>query len=208
VLRFIYILAWVCIVGLLLYYFWPHSVGTVTNFPSSGTDIVALGDSLVAGYGSSDSQGFVSILSKSVDQRIYNLGVDGDTTTDTLARLNQLDAYKPKVVILLVGGNDYLQRKDMGQAFKNLGTIIQNIQSRGAVVVLVGVRLDQLLGNFDKQYKALVDQYHVAYVPDALDGVIGNPKLMSDSVHPNDAGYKIVADRIEPVLKKMLGRDF
>ena len=205
----IYILAafFICLVGYAAYTFWPHTMPaatTYTNYPSKGTDIIAFGDSLVAGYGADDGKDFVSLLSTSINQPIVNLGHDGDTTAEALARLSDLNKYNPKVVILLVGGNDYLQKKDMTQAFVNLGKIIQDLQKRGAVVVLVGVRVNYYIGNFDKQYEQLVKQYKVAYVPDAMDGILGNQKYMYDSVHPNNAGYQILADRIEPVLQQVL----
>ena len=176
----------------------------LTNYSSKGTDIIAFGDSLVAGYGADQAHDFVSDLSASINQPIINLGNDGDTTAEALARVNQLDKYNPKVVILLVGGNDYLQKKDMAKAFLNLGQIIASLQKRGAVVVLVGVRVNYYIGNFDSQYEQLVTQHKVAYVPDAMDGVFGNKKYMYDSVHPNNAGYQILASRILPVLKSVI----
>jgi len=192
--------------GGILFWFWPKAaaMATITNYPSKGTDIIAFGDSLVAGYGADDNKDFVSDLSQAVGQPIINLGVDGDTTAGALARIHTLDKYNPKIVIVLVGGNDYLQHKDMTTAFVNLGEIISYIQSKGAVVLLVGVRLNPILGNFDSQYQALVDKYKVAYVPDALDGIIGNQKLMYDSIHPNNEGYKMLADRVLPVLQEVV----
>ena len=198
----------ILLVGYAAYSFWPHTMAVqtsnLTNYPSKGTDIVAFGDSLVAGYGADDGKDFVSLLSNDINQPIVNLGHDGDTTAEALARLSDLNKYNPKVVILLVGGNDYLQKKDMAQAFVNLGQIIANLQKRGAVVVLVGVRVNYYIGNFDKLYEQLVKQYKVAYVPDAMDGILGNQKYMYDSVHPNNAGYQILSDRILPTLQQVM----
>ncbi len=196
----------IMLLGGLAYHFWPHSMDTknLTNYPSNGTDIVAFGDSLVAGYGADEGKDFVSLLAKDIKQSIVNLGVDGDTTDQSLKRLHQLDKYNPKVVILLVGGNDYLQKKDMTQAFENLSNIIESIQKRGAVVILVGIRVNYFIGNFDTQYEALVTKYKVAYVPDILDGIIGNQQYMYDSVHPNNAGYQRIFERILPVLQQVI----
>ncbi|HEV8666929.1 MAG TPA: GDSL-type esterase/lipase family protein [Candidatus Paceibacterota bacterium] len=203
---YIVVIVFILLAGSLAYHFWPHKAPAMsyTNYPSKGTDLIAFGDSLVAGYGANDGQDFVSDLSANIGQPIINLGVDGDTTAEALARISSLDKYNPKVVILLVGGNDYLQQKDMTQAFINLGKIISYIQSKGAVVVLVGVRASPLIGNFDSQYQQLVKQYNVAYVPDAMDGIIGNSKYMFDSVHPNSAGYALLAGRILPTLNSVL----
>jgi acyl-CoA thioesterase I len=210
VARFIFVLvaaSFLIFAGYSIYLFWPQTpinIAVLTNYPPQGTDIIAFGDSLVYGYGADDGKDFVSLLSNDINQPIVNLGKDGDTTDGALNRLDDLDRYDPKVVILLVGGNDYLQNKDMTVAFQNLGSIIDAIQKRGAVVVLVGVRANYFVGNFDKQYQALVSQYKVAYVPNAVDGILGNPKLMFDNIHPNNDGYQLLADRIEPVLKEVL----
>lgn len=175
----------------------------IANYPSQGTDIIAFGDSLVFGTGSKGG-GFVSLLSQNLNTPIINLGVPGDTTADGLARLSQLDAYHPKVVLLLLGGNDYLKRVPPEQTFANLGKIIQNIESRGAIVLLLGVRGGILRDNFAGQYQALAKKYHTAHVSDVLDGLLGNQEYMYDEVHPNDLGYARIAARIEPVLKSLL----
>lgn len=187
-------------------YFWRQAKAaiTITNYPSQGTDIIAFGDSLVAGSGATEGHNFVDLLSQQVGEPIVNLGHRGDTTTNALARISQLDAYKPKAVIVLVGGNDYIDKQSMEQAFVNLGEIIKNIQSRGAVVVLVGVRLSRFFGNFDQEFETLAKEYNTAYVPHVLDGILGNSELMSDDVHPNDAGYALIAERILPVLKPLI----
>lgn len=176
----------------------------ITNYPSRGTDVVAFGDSLVAGVGSSQGNDFVSLVSNNLHQPIANLGHPGDTTADGIARLSELDAYKPKVVLLLLGGNDHLQKIPITETRKNLATIIENIQSRGAIVLLLGVRGGLLSDNFNSMFKELRDTYHTAYVSDVLGGLFGDDRYMSDPVHPNDAGYKIIAERVSVVLEKLL----
>ncbi len=186
---------------LLVWFFWPQK--PPTNYPSQGTDIIAFGDSLVYGTGGSGG-GFVSILSRDLGVPIVNLGVPGDTTADGLIRIDELDEYKPKVVILLLGGNDYLKKVPPEQTFANLGKIIEDIHSRGAVVLLLGVRGGILRDNFASQYKALAKKYNTAFVFDVLDELIGLREYMADSVHPNDKGYQHIAGRVEPVLSGLL----
>lgn len=177
-----------------------------TNSPSKGADIVAFGDSLVRGVGATGRNDFVSLLSKKIGKPIVNLGHSGDTTADGIARLSQLDNYKPKVVILLLGGNDHLRKIPIAETQKNLETIIQDIQSRGAVVLLLGVRGGLLRDNFKNMFEELRDMHHLILVPDVLDGLFGNPEYMSDTIHPNDAGYEIIAQRIYPELLNLLGQ--
>src|SRR5438874_1990589 len=104
------LIALVACIGVAFVFFYFRSPAPIRNYPSSGTDIVALGDSLVWGQGSDQGKDFVSLLSQKIGQPIINLGVPGDTTEYGLARVNGLDIYHPKVVILLLGGNDYLKR--------------------------------------------------------------------------------------------------
>jgi len=176
----------------------------ITNYPSSGTDIIAFGDSLVEGVGAADGNDFVALLSKRVGRPIINLGHSGDTTAAGLVRIDQLDAYKPKVVLLLLGGNDYLRKVPISETRKNLAELIQNIQSRGAVVLLLGVRGGILNDRFDSEFEDLRDTYHTAFVPDVLDGLLGDAGLMSDTVHPNTTGHKVIAEKIYPVLMQVL----
>jgi acyl-CoA thioesterase I len=197
-------LATTVLLAIIAAWFLLRSPEAITNYPSSGTDIVAFGDSLVSGVGASGGGGFVSRLSTKTGQPIVNLGVPGDTTASGLARIDELDKYKPKIVILLLGGNDYLRRIPREQTFANLSAIIGNIHSRGAIVVLLGVRGGLLVDHFDAEYEALSETFGTAHVTDVLDGLFGNSAYMSDEIHPNDAGYTIIADRIFPIIEPLL----
>ncbi|MFZ2303559.1 MAG: GDSL-type esterase/lipase family protein [Minisyncoccia bacterium] len=190
------------LVSLGIYYFTRNS--DITNYPSKGTDIIAFGDSLVEGFGSTGGNDFVSLLSQKIGQPIINLGNAGDTTVDGIARINQLDNYNPKVVLLLLGGNDHLKKIPIAVTFENLATLIDNIHARGAIVILLGVRGGLFNDRFDTEFEALRDTYHTAFVSDVLGGLFGNDKYMSDTIHPNNIGYGIIADRIYPVLIEVL----
>lgn len=193
------------VVILFLLFFFLFSKQEIKNYPSSGTDIIAFGDSLVQGVGASDeSKNFVSLLSKKIGKPIINLGVSGNTTADGLARLEALDKYKPKVVLLLLGGNDYLKKIPQETTFNNLEKIIEDLQSRGAVVVLLGVRGGLLSDKFESSFEDLSKENETAYVSNVLAGLITNSQYMYDAIHPNDLGYQKIADRVYPVLKDVL----
>lgn len=176
----------------------------ITNYPSGGTDVIAYGDSLVRGVGSSAGGDFVSILSKKIGRPIINLGRPGDTTYDGLNRLSEFDQYKPKVVMVLFGGNDYLKKVPTEETKINLIKIIRNLQSRGAVVILLGVRGGLITDPFDSMYQDLSEIMKTAYVPNVLRGLILNSNYMSDAVHPNNAGYALIAEKIYPTLERVL----
>lgn len=184
---------------IILAFFAYFQKQNITNYSSSGTDIFAFGDSLVAGVGSSRGGGWVKMLSEELDVPIVNLGVSGDTTTRALARIATLDKYEPKVVIVLLGGNDYLAGTSPEDTFKNLEKIIDGIQNRGAAVVLIGIGK-----KFGKEFEALAESKRAAYVPDIFENIFGNAKLMSDGLHPNDEGYRVMAERIKPTVEKLL----
>jgi len=191
-------------VFILLYVLFFAGTKTIINYPSSGTTIVAFGDSLVEGVGATRGQDFVSMLSSRVGEPIINLGISGDTTRDALDRVDEVVGYNPKVVLLLFGGNDYLRKISKEETFSNLAKVITTIQESGAVVVLLGVRGGLLRDNFEDEYARLSEVYGTAYVPNVLDDLFGNPAFMSDAIHPNDEGYKIIAERIEPVLERVI----
>jgi lysophospholipase L1-like esterase len=176
----------------------------IKNYPSNGVDIIAFGDSLIEGIGSTSGNDLVSLLSQKTGRKIINLGVSGNTTEDGLNRISQLDNYNPKVVILLLGGNDYLRKVPVDQTFSNLEKIITHIQSRGSVVVLLGVRGSLIDDKYKDRYEALSRKYETVYVEDVLSGLFGNNQYMSDAVHPNDLGYKKIAERVYPVLIEVI----
>lgn len=192
------------VIFLIYFIFQQFSQPEIKNRDSRGESIVAFGDSLVRGVGASDNHDFVSLLSARIQQPIINLGVSGNTTADGLARLEQVLQAKPKIVILLLGGNDYLKRLPISQTFQNLGQIVSQIQESGAMVLLLGIRGGLLTDNYDDKFADFAREHHTAFVPNVLAGLLGNDAYMSDTIHPNDAGYAKIADKIEPVLRDLL----
>ncbi len=173
--------------------------------PTNGRTIVAFGDSLVEGRGATDGKDFVSVLSRRLGTPIINAGRSGDTTAAALARLDRdVLARDPKVVIVLLGGNDFLRRVPVESTFTNLQQIVERIRGRGAAVVLVGVSVGLLSDPYASEYTTVARRHAAALVPDILDGIIGNRELMADSIHPNDRGYAIIAERLERVVREVV----
>jgi acyl-CoA thioesterase-1 len=172
--------------------------------PSPATQVVAFGDSLTFGTGTTGDNDYVAVLSRRVGVDIYNAGFPGQTTG---AALNRLDttvlARNPKIVIVLLGGNDLLDNVPVQTRVSNITTIVQRIRGTGAAVLLVGLGKPPL-DPFDGALPALASGTGSTYVPDILEGIFGVPSLMADSVHPNNAGHAIMADRLEPALRAAL----
>jgi len=194
-----------CIIFIGAYFiFFKNSEPEVLNRNSKGTTIVAFGDSLIHGYGSTEGRDFISLLSQRIGQPIINLGVNGNTTADGLARLKKVLDKDPKIVILLLGGNDYLRKVPVDTTFKNLDSIVKAIQKQGSMVLLLGIRGGLLKDTFADKFEEFAASHKVAFVPNVLDGLIAKNKYMFDAVHPNDVGYKEIADKVEPVLRDLL----
>jgi len=179
--------------------------------------ILALGDSLTAGYGLADADGFCPQLEKALraaghDVRVIDGSVSGDTTADGLARLDWTLADNPDVVIVELGANDALRGLDPAQAKANLDAILTKLQNQGRVVLLVGMEAPRNLGQdydqaFDGMYPDLATRHHVALYPFFLDGVATDLALnQADGIHPNPAGVAVIVKRMLPAVEKALAR--
>lgn len=195
-------LAFLAVVAVGIYLFSDHT----RQLPScTGKTIVAFGDSLVAGTGAPDGQGFVDDLAASTGVPIKNLGVPGDTTAQGLARIDDVLNAKPDIAIVLLGGNDALQKVSQATTATHLNSILSTLTGVRIKVVLVGVQGALLSDPYASMYKGLAKEYGAEYVPSILSGIIGHSDLMSDEVHPNAAGYQKVADKILPHLLAACG---
>lgn len=174
----------------------------LVNYPPRGSSIVALGDSLTVGVGASAyEKSYIGILDQRLGIQITNKGIIGNTTGDALQRLDaDVLSLKPDIVLVLLGSNDYLRGVSQNVTFDNLRSIVERIQASGALVVLVGARGGLLSDKFSSDFKDLAQEKGTLLVPSIMDGIIGETTLMSDEIHPNDAGYLKMADKIAPIL--------
>ncbi len=196
----------ICVVGVLAgaIFFFFRKPPVITNYPSQGETIVAFGDSLVEGVGATLGNDFSSILARSISQPIINMGISGNTSSDGLARIEGVKMQNPKVVLVLFGGNDFLRKVPIVETFKNIDKIVLELQAKGAVVVLLGVKGGLFTDEFASHFKEIAKSRGALYVPNVLDDILGNSKYMSDHIHPNDLGYKKIAEKILPALEKAL----
>lgn len=199
--RFVYL--GILLVIVILGFAYLQRPGPAT--PPVESTIVAVGDSWVEGVGASSGKDFVSLLSDRLDVPIVNAGKTGDTTADVLARLDSdVLVHDPTLVILMVGGNDVFRLVPRTTTQENLAEIILRLESSGAEVLLVGFRCGITTDECAQMFTTIAEEYRLVLVPAIQDGVIGHPNLMSDPLHPNNAGYVRVADKIEPALRELL----
>ena len=177
---------------------------TPRNTPPRPGSIVAFGDSLTAGQGAPPDQSYPSHLARLIGRPVFNAGLPGATSQAAAERLDEVRAVQPAIVILLIGGNDYLQRRDMDEAFVTIERMIAALQDDGVLVVLVGVEGVGPFARFGGRFRDLARRTRALYVPDVLDDILGRSDRMSDRIHPNAEGYRLMAERVASVLSPHL----
>lgn len=173
--------------------------------------LVALGDSLTAGYQLPADAALPAVLERNLkaaglDVEVSNAGVSGDTAAGGLERLDWAVGEGVDGVILALGANDMLRGLDPVATEKALGQIIQRVQDRGMRVLLVGMRATPSMGpeyvaRFDAIYARLAERHGVSLYPFMLDGVVQDLKLnLADGLHPNRAGVEKIAKAMQPAV--------
>jgi acyl-CoA thioesterase-1 len=176
----------------------------VPNLDSPGKTIVCLGDSITAGVGSGPGEAYPELLAARLGAEVLNAGESGDTAAQGLARLGDVLAEDPWMVIVELGGNDILRQVPPEQTERSLRQILDRLLSARVVPILVEV--DAPFGaKYAEIYERLGDEYHVPVVEDAIGKILSDRALKSDTVHPNAEGQKVlaeaIADEIAPIFK-------
>jgi acyl-CoA thioesterase I len=195
------------------------AVGCDGDTPTSPREdlplIVAFGDSLTSGPGLRAEETYPALLQQRItseghDVRVINAGVSGDTTSDALARLDAALVPRTEIVIVAIGANDGLRGIPVATVERNISAMIERAQSRGINVLLCQMEAPPIGGllytiEFHRIYPRLAERYKVPLVPFFLLGIIGNDELdLNDTLHPNAAGHRMIADTIWPYLRPML----
>jgi acyl-CoA thioesterase-1 len=184
----------------------------------ANTVIVALGDSLTAGYGLPPEEAFPAQLEarlkrQGAEARVVNAGVSGDTSAGGLARLDWALADAPDLVIVELGANDALRGISPALTRANLDAILARLVARGVKVLLTGMRAPPNLGRdyggeFDVIYPELAAKHGVALYPFFLGGVAAEPALnQHDGIHPNAEGVAIIVERLAPHVLALIDGD-
>lgn len=179
--------------------------------------LVALGDSLTAGYALPGTDSFPAQLEHLLRDRghevkVANAGVSGDTTAGGLARLDWSVPDGTDGVILELGANDALRGLDPAAAERNLEQMLQRLHTRAIPVLLAGMIAPRNLGPdyvsaFDGIYPRLAAKYNVVFYPFFLEGMMGNPALdIGDRLHPNAEGVAVIAKGILPQVEALIAR--
>ncbi len=177
--------------------------------------ILALGDSLTAGYGLERRDSFPvqlerALIGAGIDAVVSNAGVSGDTSAGGRARLDWVLAEKPHMAIVELGANDGLRGLDPQTTFANLDSIVARLRAAGVAVLLTGMRAPPNLGReygraFAALYPRLAAKHGVVLYPFFLDGVAADPALnQDDAIHPNAEGVAVIVKRMVPYVKRVM----
>ena len=173
-----------------------------------GSAVLALGDSLTYGYGATPTESYPARLAELTGWTVTNGGVSGDTSAQALARLPELlREHTPRLVIISIGGNDFLRRQPENETRTNIRAIIQACKAAGAETLLVGVPgvgVGAALGypGDHPLYADLAKAENVPYYANGWSQILGKDALKSDQIHPNAAGYAEFARGLTAYLKE------
>jgi acyl-CoA thioesterase I len=178
--------------------------------------ILVFGDSLSAGYGVPQGQGWVALLEKllaaqKLNFSVVNASISGETTSGGLARFKQaLLVHKPSIVLIELGANDGLRGLQIKDVQQNLNTMISQAKTANAKVLLIGMKIPPNYGlkytkNFSQMYVNLAKQHNINLVPFLLENVAGKPELIqADGLHPLAVAQPALLENVWKVLQKVL----
>jgi acyl-CoA thioesterase-1 len=165
--------------------------------------VLAFGDSLTFGTGAIETESYPAQLESLIGRRVVRAGVPGEVTSQALERLPAtLDEHAPRLLILCIGGNDFLRRLGNAQAERNLRAMVQLAKSRGVNVLLIGTPEPGLLPSPPAFYATVAKDLGVPYEDGVITEVLKDASLKSDPIHPNARGYRVIAERLAARLKK------
>ena len=184
--------------------------------------ILAFGNSLFAGYGLAEAEGYpeqleAALRARGINARVADAGISGDTTAGGRQRIAfVLDAMEraPDLALVELGGNDLLRGLSPAEARANLAAILDELKTRGIPAVLYGMRAPPNAGpeyqsEFDGMYPELAREYGAALVPFFMEPVVGRPELMlPDRIHPTAEGVEaMVAATVDTVAGALPAAD-
>jgi acyl-CoA thioesterase-1 len=191
-------------------------IGWLSPLSAATKTLLIVGDSLSAAYGIDVSAGWVAqlqhrLIENKLDYKIVNASISGDTTANGLARLpGLLDAYHPRIVVIELGGNDGLRGLSLPEMQHNIKTMVEKAKSRGAKVLMLGIRLPPNYGKiyterFHRVYEEVARDSKIPLVPFILKGIATDRTLMqADGLHPDAEAQSKVLENVWAELQSML----
>jgi lysophospholipase L1-like esterase len=175
------------------------------KLPPLATDaiILAFGDSLTYGTGASRAESYPSILATLTGRKVINAGIPGEVSAEGRTRLaTVLDETQPALLLLCLGGNDFLRRLDPAQVKENLRGMVQDAKERGIAVVLIAAPTLGFGLQVPPLYAEVASEAGIPLEGEILAEILSDATLKSDPIHPNAGGYKELAIALEKLLHR------
>jgi lysophospholipase L1-like esterase len=174
----------------------------LSRLPADGV-VLAFGDSLTFGTGANDEESYPAQLEKLIGRRVVRAGVPGEVTAQALERLpGALEEHAPRLLLLCIGGNDFLRRIGNQQAESNVRAMVKLARGRGVEVLLIGTPEPGLIVSPPAFYAGIAKEFGLIYEAGVITDVLKDASLKSDQIHPNAKGYRVIAERLAAGLRK------
>ena len=185
--------------------------------PAFAGTIVAVGDSLTAGYGVKETEAYPARLENKLHEaghrwRVVNAGISGETSSGTRSRITWILKLKPDIVILETGANDGLRGIDPQVTQHAIEGIVRVLQENQVTVILAGMQMVSNLGRdytaaFAALYPVVARKFNLILIPFFLQGVAGEPSLnQGDGIHPVAEGYRTVTETVYPYVLRAVNK--
>jgi acyl-CoA thioesterase-1 len=165
--------------------------------------VLAFGDSLTFGTGANEHESYPAQLEQLIGRRVVRAGVPGEVTAQALARLPEaLDEHAPRLLLLCIGGNDFLRRLGNQQAERNVREMVKLATTRGVAVMLIGTPEPGFTVSPPAFYAGIAKEFRLPYEEGIIGQVLKDASLKADPIHPNARGYRLIAERLAEQLKQ------
>jgi acyl-CoA thioesterase-1 len=177
----------------------------MANLAAPGETAVFLGNSITRGYGLWEEEAFPALVAAALGIPAVNAGVSGDTTAAALARIERdVLPHQPRVTLVELGGNDFLRRVPTEQTLQNMDAIVRTLTAHGGMVVILHVAVGVMSDPYLSGLRAIAERHGALLVPDIMRGILSDPALKLDPIHPNVRGQRLIAERVAAVLRPLL----
>jgi len=164
--------------------------------------VLAFGDSLTHGTGAGESESYPAQLERLIARRVARAGVPGEVSAAALARLpGALEAHAPRLLILCIGGNDFLRNLSKSAAAQNVRAMVRLARDRGIDVILIGTPEKGITLTPPAFYAEIAESFGIPYEGKVVGQVLRDSALKSDPIHPNAQGYRLIAERVAALLR-------
>lgn len=170
---------------------------------SADATVLAFGDSLTFGTGAPAESSYPAQLKSLINRNVVAHGVPGEVSADGLARLpTVLDEVQPKLLLLCHGGNDFLRKLPEAEAAANVRAMVKLARDKNISVAIIATPKPGFGISVPDFYLAIAKEFSIPIETDVLKDILTDNSLKSDLVHPNAAGYKLLAERVAALLRK------